>query len=64
MNWSDDPCWVCGEPLGDELPHTFHAEGCPLRDEVGALVLGPEECVEAAGCNEDVHPSCCPTCSP
>lgn len=53
-------CYRCGEPLDTVEAHTFHAEGCPMRNE-------PEQdswldCHRRSGCGEDVHADCCPTC--
>lgn len=49
-------CYVCGDLIDLDSPHTYHAEGCPVReDSVG--------CVDLSGCGEDVHPECCPICT-
>jgi hypothetical protein len=56
-------CYQCGKPLDTATAHSYHAEGCPLRDD-HALELGPDDCARGHGCGEDVHPECCPTCNP
>lgn len=53
-------CYECGKPLDTEEAHTYHAEGCPMRNEphVGSWL----SCYNRSGCGEDVHAECCPTC--
>lgn len=58
-------CYVCGTDLDTEEAHSYHAEGCPWRE---ADPFDPDftmdGCYDLSGCNEDVHPGCCPTCNP
>jgi hypothetical protein len=55
-------CAVCGQGINRfEDPHTYHAENCPLRDPEPHSEH--EDCAERYGCGEDVHESCCPTCT-
>jgi len=56
-------CWVCGGEITDEDPHTYHAEGCRLRDPEVAACIRAHPCSELSGCGEDVHETCCPTCT-
>jgi hypothetical protein len=55
-----DLCWVCRRPLDRECAHTYHALGCPCRDQIDKP--GPDLCMEFTGCGEACHESCCPSC--
>lgn len=54
-------CCVCADELDTDDMHTYHAEGCPLRESLEAADY--ESCYEQHGCGEDVHAECCPTCT-
>lgn len=59
-------CYVCGDEITHHHaePHTYHAEGCPLRDpEPHVDFPSADDCVHLSGCGEDVHDCCCPTCT-
>jgi hypothetical protein len=56
---TDYTCYVCREPIADD-PHTFHEEGCPMRDE---RPCAQAMCLQLSGCGEDCHDECCPTCT-
>lgn len=52
-------CVVCDQTFTQE-PHTYHEEGCPVRD------TPPCEapiCQQYRLCGGDCHPECCPTCT-
>jgi hypothetical protein len=55
-------CWVCMEELDTDDAHTFHAPRCPLR-QVQPCHAEHLTCARMRGCGEDVHDSCCPTCT-
>ena len=57
-------CLVCGQGINRfEDPHTYHAEGCLLRDPEPHTYPTPADCGLLLGCGVDVHESCCPTCT-
>lgn len=58
-------CYVCHNDftMFTDDPHTYHAEGCPLRDPEPHTFPSADDCAFLTGCGEDVHPSCCPTCT-